>query len=150
MHAHCAASHRPRGPQPTQHEPARLTPIGDELRVERLLAGTWEPLCDVVLSAQDPADLLAANWLISTHPASSFRRHLVVSRTQDDVRHFLVDTRLTVRKHGESAEHRELDADQLEESIVEDFGLPMRTEWRPLFRELAAARETESPERAGA
>jgi N-hydroxyarylamine O-acetyltransferase len=125
------------GAQPTRHEPARLIPIGDELRVERLLEGTWEPLCDVVLSPQDPVDLLAANWLISTHPASSFRHHLVVSRTQNDIRHLLVDTRLTIRRPNTAAEHRELTAEQLQESLVRDFDLPMNAEWQPLLREIA-------------
>jgi N-hydroxyarylamine O-acetyltransferase len=128
-----------RGAQPTRHEPVRLAPIGEELRVERLLEGTWEPLCDVVLGPQEPVDLLAAHWLISTHPGSSFRHHLVVSRTQDHVRHVLVDARLTVRRSDGEVEHRELDGNQIEECLVSDFELPVRSEWRPLFAELAAS-----------
>jgi len=134
-----------RGPQATRHEPARLVPVGDagngdehaELRLERLLGSEWAPLYDLVLAPQAPVDLLAANWLISTHPASSFRHRLVVSRARDEVRHVLVDTRLTIRRDG-GVEHRELDAAGLERSLREDFGLSVEPGWRALFEELAA------------
>jgi N-hydroxyarylamine O-acetyltransferase len=126
-----------RASQQTRHEPARLVPIGDELRLERLIRGEWAPICDLVLAAQRPADLMAANWVISNHPASPFRQRLVVSRTHDEVRHVLVDRRLTTRRRGASAEHRELNADQLEQALTQDFGLQVLESWRPLLQELA-------------
>jgi len=126
------------GPQETIHEPARLVAQEDgELRIERLLSGEWQPMYDLMLAPQKPVDLWAANWLISTHPASSFHHNLVISRTSDDIRHVLVNTRLTTRRRGADAEHRELDAAGLERSLVEDFGLPMLESLRPLFAELA-------------
>jgi N-hydroxyarylamine O-acetyltransferase len=126
------------GAQETIHEPARVVPLEDgrELRVERLLGGEWLPLYDLLLAPQKPIDLQAANWLISTHPASSFHQNLVVSRTRDEVRHVLVNTRLTTRRTGAEVEHRELDAAQLEQSLVEDFGLPIQENFRRLFVEL--------------
>jgi len=126
-----------RGPQRTRHEPVRLTPVDGELRLERLLGDEWAPLYDVVLAPQEPVDLVAANWLISTHPDSSFRQRLVVSRTRDEVRHVLVDARLTVRRRGAAAEHKVLNAAELEHSLLNDFGLPLQENWRPLFEELA-------------
>jgi N-hydroxyarylamine O-acetyltransferase len=127
-----------RGPQQTIHEPVRLVPLEGELRIERQLAGEWQPLYDLLLAPQETVDLLAANWLISTHPASTFHDHLVISRTRDDVRHVLVDARLTTRRTGAEVEHRDLDAAQLERSVIEDFGLPFQESWRPLFAELAS------------
>jgi len=128
-----------RGPQETRHEPARVVALQEgELRVERLLGGEWQPLYDLLLAPQKPVDLLAANWLISTHPASTFHQNLVISRTRDDVRHVLVNTRLTTRRTGADVEHRELDAAELEQSLVDDFGLPILESFRPLFAELAA------------
>jgi N-hydroxyarylamine O-acetyltransferase len=124
--------------QATRHEPARLTPLHGELRLERLLDGNWTPICDVVAAPQEFVDIVAANWLIATHPASSFRQHLVVSRTQDDIRHVLVDTRLTVRRSDVSVEHNKLDADQIEACLQEVFGLPFEEGWRPALVSLAS------------
>jgi N-hydroxyarylamine O-acetyltransferase len=127
------------GPQETAHEPARLVALDGEgeLRIERQLGGEWQPLYDLSLAPQEPVDLLAANWLISTHPASTFHEHLVLSRTRDEIRHVLVDARLTTRRPG-AVEYRDLDAVQLERSVAEDFGLPIEDCWRPLFAEIAS------------
>jgi N-hydroxyarylamine O-acetyltransferase len=132
------------GPQETRHEPARLVALEGQLRIERHLDGEWLPLYDLLLAPQEPIDLVVANWLISTHPASSFHEHIVISRTRDDIRHVLVDTRLTIRRTSADVEYRNLDAAQLERSVVEDFGLPMQESWRPLFAELAARASREA------
>jgi len=126
------------GPQETLHELARVVPFPGELRIERLLGDEWQPLYDLSLAPLQPVDLLAANWLISKHPASSFHHNLVVSRTRDEVRHVLVNTRLTTRRTGAEVEHRELDAAQLEHSLIEDFGLPIQENLRFLLAELAS------------
>jgi N-hydroxyarylamine O-acetyltransferase len=130
-----------RSPQQTIHEPVRLVPLTGELRIERRLAGEWQPLYDLLLAPQEAVDLLAANWLISTHPASTFHERLVLSRTRDDIRHVLVDARLTTRT-ASGVEHRGLDAAQLEHSVAEDFGLPIQESWRPLFAQLASRTPT--------
>ena len=127
------------GVQDTRHEPARLSPVNGELRLERLLGGEWTPICDVALAPQQYVDMAAANWLIANHPASSFRHHLVVSRTMDNVRHVLTDRRLTVRRRGAPAEYAELSAGQIETCLGDVFGLPVREEWRPIVA-VAAAR----------
>lgn len=128
------------GIQRTQHEPARLRLVDGELRHERLLGDEWAPIFDVVLAPQKFVDMVSANWLISNHPASTFRQHLVVSRTQDDVRHMLVDTRLTVRRRDATVQHTELTACQIEQCLQDDFGLTVQDDWRPLFAELASHR----------
>ena len=125
------------GAQQTRHEPGRLTPVCEGLRLERLFGETWAPVYDLVLAAQAPVDLAAANWLIANHPASPFRNRLVISRTEDDVRYVLVDARLTTRRRDSSIEHRDLDADGIERSLADDFGLPVSPDWRPLLETLA-------------
>ncbi|MEA4856145.1 arylamine N-acetyltransferase [Solidesulfovibrio sp.] len=127
-----------RGAQDTRHEPARLVPANGELRLERLLNGAWTPIFDLSPAPQEFVDIAAANWLIANHPASSFRRHLVVSRTRDDLRHVLVDTRLTVRRAGAAAEHTRLGAGQLEACLRETFGLAVEDRWRPALVALAS------------
>lgn len=125
-------------PQATRHEPARLAPSGEELRLERFLAGKWIAVCDVVPVPQRAADLMAANWVISQHPSSPFRHRLVVSRTFDDARYVLVDRRLTTRRRGAASEQRTLFEVDLTACLGEVFGLPVVEEWGSLLRELAA------------
>ncbi|HLZ81992.1 MAG TPA: arylamine N-acetyltransferase [Caulobacteraceae bacterium] len=126
-----------REPQETRHEPARLTAQADDLRLERLIGGQWLAVCDIAHMRQRAVDLMAANWLISTHPDSPFRQRLVVSRTCDEARHVLVDARLTTRR-SDGAEHRELDAEEMEACLSEVFGLPIVDSWRPLLERLAS------------
>jgi N-hydroxyarylamine O-acetyltransferase len=128
------------GVQETRHEPARLRPVNGELRLERLLGDAWAPICDLALAPQEFVDIVGANWLIANHPASSFRHHLVVSRTRDDVRHVLSDTRLTVRRPGAPAGHAELSAQGIERCLAEDFGLPVQDGWRSLLAQVASGR----------
>ncbi|MBS0409323.1 MAG: arylamine N-acetyltransferase [Proteobacteria bacterium] len=134
-----------RGPQATAFEPRRLRPLeacddaagaapGD-LRLEALVGGDWRPVCDLVGQAQ--ADLEAANWFISTHPGSAFRRHLVVARTLIEARYVLTDNRLAIRRPGRETVLKLLDAAGLERALVEDFGLRIRPEWRPMIEAVA-------------
>ncbi|MDB5480290.1 MAG: N-hydroxyarylamine O-acetyltransferase [Caulobacteraceae bacterium] len=132
-------------PQETRHEPARLSPLGDELRLERLIGGQWLPVYDLAPTRQRAADLMGANWLISTHPDSPFRHRLVVSRTCDEVRHVLVDARLTTRRSDRGAERRELGAAEMEACLSNLFGLPVMETWRPLLRRLASATTPNRP-----
>lgn len=124
--------------QETRHEPARLARVNGELRLERLLGKEWATIYDLVPAPQELVDIVAANWLISTHPASSFRHHLVVSRTEDKVRYVLTDARLTIRRADAPAEHRVLTAGQIAETLAEVFDLPVREEWRPAIAEIAS------------
>ena len=124
-------------PQKTRHEPARLTAQGDDLRLERLIGGQWRVVCDIAPTCQRAVDLVAANWLISTHPDSPFRHRLVVSRTYDEVRYVLVDARLTTRR-SDRVEHRDLDAEEMGACLAEVFGLPIVDGWRPLLERLAS------------
>lgn len=111
--------------QSTRDEPARVVPVGREWRVERLLDGIWTPLFDLVPEPQTMTDMAAANWLISTHPASSFRNRLVAARVRHDVRHALVDGKLVVRHRDGRVDRCELPVGQVEERLRVDFGLSL-------------------------
>ncbi|MEC5387517.1 arylamine N-acetyltransferase [Uliginosibacterium sp. H3] len=124
--------------QATHHEAARLVPIDGELRLEYQISGEWLPIYDLVVPAATPADLLAANWLISTHPDSGFHQNLVVTRTRDAIRHVLVNAQLTIRHADGQVERRELDADAIAVSLLDDFGISLRGDWSALLKEAAA------------
>jgi hypothetical protein len=51
----------------------------------------------------------------------------------------LVNARLTTRRTGAEVAYRDLDAAGLEQSLTEDFGLPMHDSFRPLFAEITAS-----------
>jgi N-hydroxyarylamine O-acetyltransferase len=124
--------------QTTHHEAARLIPHDGELRLEFLLAEKWTPIYDLVLAAATFTDLLASNWLISTHPASGFHQNLVVARTRDAVRHVLVNSQLTIRHSNGEVERRTLDADAIAASLQDDFGISLSGDWSGLMKEVAA------------
>jgi N-hydroxyarylamine O-acetyltransferase len=110
-------------PQETRHEPIRILEIDGELRLERLLDGVWTPLYDLVKEPQTMVEMAAANWLISSHPDSTFRTRLVASCTRDEVRHVLSDRKLVVRHRDGRVERRDLSIAQVVESLSTDFGL---------------------------
>lgn len=126
-----------RDAQGTAFEQRRLAPVAGELRLETLIGEAWLPVCDLVLAPQRFADLEAANWFVSTHPASGFRKTLVVTRTEARTRWLLADNRLTIRRVGEETERRELCADELERSLAQDFNLAVQPRWRGLLEEVA-------------
>ncbi|MGA0599732.1 arylamine N-acetyltransferase family protein [Caulobacter sp. KR2-114] len=128
-----------RGPQQTAFEPRRLVGRGRELRQEVLIGDAWRPVCDLVAAPQAMADIECANWFISTHPSSAFRRHIVVARTLIDARYVLTDNHLAVRRPGQATQLRRLDADGLQRSLVEDFGLRPDPGWRPMIEAIASA-----------
>jgi len=127
------------GPQPTLLDPVRLTPVGEELRLEVQLAGEWRPICDLNLTPQLDADFVSANWYTSTHPDSQFRQHLIVSRVTADARLGLLDNRLAIRRRGAPAELRLLTAEGIAEALENDFGLPVDEAWRPVLAGAAMA-----------
>ena len=122
-----------RGPQETLHEPVRLTPVDDELRLEVLIAGEWRPIYDAVPRPQHDVDLAAANWFISTWPASPFRHALIVSRTTPQARYVLHENRLTIRRPGRASERLRLSSGEMVRLLGQDFGLAVEPAWRPVL-----------------
>ena len=104
------------------------------------IGGAWATLYDLLPEPQLDVDYEPANWFTATHPASPFRRSLVVSRTTPERRHTLLDGRLAVRTPGGEVETRTvLDADGIERALAEVFGLPVEPAWRPAIERAAAA-----------
>jgi N-hydroxyarylamine O-acetyltransferase len=126
------------GPQPTLFDPVRLTPVGEELRLEVRLSGEWRPIVDLCLAAQHDVDFVSANWFTSTHPDSPFRQQLIVSRIAGDARLGLLGARLVIRRRDAPAEMRVLTAEGLAASLERDFGLPVTEAWRPALARAAA------------
>lgn len=125
--------------QATRHEPFRLTPLGNSLLLEARCASEWLALYELLPEPRVHADFELANWYTSTHPSSRFRRNLVVARTTPQARYALLDNRLTIRRGGGEVERRLLDAQGIEDALVEVFALPTTPEWRTVIERAAAA-----------
>lgn len=129
-------------PQSTPQEPFRLLPSGGAggWRVQARLGEGWATLYDLLPEPQLDVDYEPANWFTATHPASPFRRSLIVARTTPAGRQTLLNGRLTVRRPGGEIEKRaRLDADGIERALAEVFSLPVEPAWRPIIERAAAA-----------
>jgi len=125
-------------PQPTRHEPFRLTPVGRELLLKINLGESWTPVYQLSPEPQLDADYVPMNWYTSTHPDSHFRSTLMVALTTPEARYTLAGSRMTIRPvHGEM-KRQALDADGLARVLVETFGLPVETDWQPVIETAVA------------
>jgi N-hydroxyarylamine O-acetyltransferase len=126
----------PHQEQVTAHDAYRLTPVGDELRLE-VLRGDWVPAYDLSLTPCEPRDYEMANWFTSTHPTSHFRANLLAGRTTPDARYGLLLNRLVTRPVGGDPTYEVLDADAIEHHLGATFGLPVEPSWRPIIEHAA-------------
>jgi N-hydroxyarylamine O-acetyltransferase len=124
--------------QATAHDTYRLTPAGEDLRLEVLREPGWVPAYDISLSPCVPRDLEMANWFTSTHPSSHFRATLMVGLTRPEARYALLFNRLTTRPAGAAAIREVLDADGIERALSGIFGLPPDPALRPIIERAAA------------
>lgn len=121
----------------TRHDVYRLTPTGDELRLEVLRKPGFVPVYDLSLTPCESRDYEMANWFTSTHPDSHFRHNLLAARTTLDARYGLFFNHFVTRPVGGDTIHETLDADGIEHHLRETFGLPVEAAWRPLFEKAA-------------
>jgi len=126
--------------QATPHEPFRLVPVDDGWRLQARVHDEWKSLYRFDLQRQHPIDYEAANWHLSTHPASHFTTSLVAARAAPDRRFALLNRELAVhRLHGDTERRTLGSADELMEVLRRDFliTLPKRealvTRLRGLF-----------------
>ncbi|MGA0606971.1 arylamine N-acetyltransferase family protein [Phenylobacterium sp. VNQ135] len=119
--------------QATAHDRYRLTPVGEDLRLEVLREPGWVPAYDISLSPCVPRDYEMANWFTSTHPTSHFRHNLLAARTTPEARYGLLFNQLTVRPLNGPVEKTTLDADGVEAALRDVFGLPVEPDWRPMI-----------------
>ena len=119
--------------QATDHDRYRLTPVGEDLRLEVLREPGWVTAYDICLSPCEPRDYEMANWFTSTHPTSHFRHNLLAARTTPQARYGLLFNQLTVRHRNGPVEKTTLDADGVEAALRDVFGLPVQPDWRPVI-----------------
>ena len=116
--------------QPTPHEDYRLRDLGHEVLLETRL-DDWTPVYRLGRDPAWPVDYEVANWFTSTHKDSRFRQLLTVAVTRPEARYGLLNNRLTIRPVGGTAERRLLSVEEMEEALMEIFGLPVERDWRP-------------------
>lgn len=126
-------------PQDTRHGPFRVTPSPEGFVVEARLGAAWQPLYELSREPQLDLDYELPNWFSSTHPASPFRRDLMVARTTPEARYTLLQNRLTIRKPGGAMERRTLTAEEMELALADTFGLPVEPAWRPVLDRAASS-----------
>lgn len=123
--------------QATAHESFRLVPSEQGHALQALITDRWMPVYELCGAALRDIDYAPINWFTSTHPASLFKRELIVTRTTPQARYVLLGNRLTIRAAQGSIDRRTLDAGELQQALVQTFGLPFDDSWWPLI-ELAA------------
>lgn len=125
-------------PQTTPHGVYRLRATGGDVVLQQELPGDegdeWRPVYQLSPDPQLPIDYVPVNWYSSTHPDSRFRNNLICARSPEGRRINLLNNRLTLRPVGGEPERRVLDAEGIARSLVEDFGIAVRDEWRPALR----------------
>jgi N-hydroxyarylamine O-acetyltransferase len=112
-------------PQPTPHEPFRLTRgSGGDLRMQALVRGEWRTLYRFELSQVFPSDYAVTNYFLSTHPRSHFRTGLIAARATAGRRLTLADRRLTTYRPGAEPEiHTLADPGELRSVLEGAFDL---------------------------
>jgi N-hydroxyarylamine O-acetyltransferase len=122
-------------PQTTPHATYRLRREGGDTVLDQQIdtaeGSEWKSVYSLSPEPQIPADYEPANWFSSTHPNSNFRGSLICALSPADRRINLLNNRLTIRPVGGVPERRVLDAEGLERSLIDDFGLPFEPDWRP-------------------
>lgn len=125
--------------QSTAHDVYRLVQLPDGARLECRRDGAWLAAWEVSLEPCVPADYEMANWYTSKFPTSHFRHLLIAARTTPKARYALRGARFAVRPLDGEPTQDLLDAEAIEHHLAETFGLPIESEWRPLFKAAAEA-----------
>jgi N-hydroxyarylamine O-acetyltransferase len=111
-------------PQPTPHEPRRLTFEGGRYFHQAQLEGEWVDVCEFTREEMPEIDRELANWFTSAHPRSHFKNRLLAARALGEGRVTLLNRQLTRRQAGAVVERRHLTSpDELLEVLNSHFGL---------------------------
>ena len=110
--------------QKTPHDLVRLRQLGAERLLETCLQGQWRPMYRFDLQPQLPIDFEAANFQLSTDPASHFVTGLVAALPTPEGRHALRGSDLTWYDSLGNAQPRRLEsAAQVMVTLREVFGI---------------------------
>lgn len=84
----------------------------------------WLPVYRFALESVEHADLEIANWYLSTHPESNFKKNLVLSKVDENARYTYADHVLTIRSNNGQKESVAIDDEiQLFDTLKNTFGL---------------------------
>ncbi|MGH1516355.1 arylamine N-acetyltransferase family protein [Chryseobacterium sp. JK1] len=84
----------------------------------------WLPIYRFRLEFVEPLDLEIANWYLSTHPESNFRKNLVLSKVDANARYTYADYTLNIRSNDGIKESISIKNEtQLFEILTSTFGL---------------------------
>jgi N-hydroxyarylamine O-acetyltransferase len=126
--------------QATPHGRYRLTAVGDSFRLEARLSDRWAPMYRFELSESFAPDYEAANWYVSTHPASPFLSMLMCARAGADFTLALGNGGLSIYRNGE-VERRTVETPEALAAVLRDeFGITL-----PEGTEAALARVLQPP-----
>lgn len=128
--------------QKTPHDNYRLIHKDGQLILQAELEENWTPVYEISLEPQFLVDYELASWFTSTYPASNFRKSLMVSRTTPEYRAALLENRLTIRPCKGEVQRDFLSVEQLEQALIDVFGLPVEPEWRPVLEKAVEAGES--------
>jgi N-hydroxyarylamine O-acetyltransferase len=95
-------------PQPTPHEPFRLTRMAGDYALQAEVRGGWRTLYRFDLQQQVLPDYELASWYLSNHPESRFVANLVAARTEPQRRYALLNNELAVHELNRESERRSL------------------------------------------
>jgi N-hydroxyarylamine O-acetyltransferase len=112
--------------QPTTHETRRYQ-FSDGVFTHQIQVGEdgWEDVYSFDLHEAVPMDFEVANWFVSTHPESLFRKTLLVTLPREDHRLILAFGEFTRRHLDGRVEKRQvLDDGDLRDVLIREFGLP--------------------------
>lgn len=84
----------------------------------------WLPVYRFIIEHVEPADLEIANWYLSTHPESNFKKNLILSKVDVNARYTYTDHMLNIRSNDGIKESVPIKNDeQLFEILTNTFGL---------------------------
>lgn len=85
---------------------------------------SWLPVYRFNLEHVEPLDLEIANWYLSTHPQSNFRKNLVLSKVDENARYTFNNNTLNIRRTMGGKESLSIENDtQLFQMLKDTFGL---------------------------
>ncbi len=128
-------------PQPTPHEPFRLSRTIEGYLLEAQLGRDWVPVYEVSPKICGEDAYRIANIAASTHPQSLFRQTLLVTLTTEEARKILFANRLTIRDRNGTVARRDLDAPAIETALTGVFGLPFQDDWRRITARIGSTFE---------
>lgn len=131
-----------RAEQPTPHESYRIDLHVDGFTLRANVAGEWRAMYIFDLQRQEDIDFAVGNWYVSTHPESSFVKHLMVARTGEGWRRTLNNGSFAIHRIGHDSERREVtDVQELIGLLGSEFGIrvPEQAQLARTLKRLIAA-----------